>query len=309
MLKKITLSFCLVCTHLLSINADVYADSEQCQLDILLTNDDGWQAPGIQTLFKSLQVSGHKVTMVAPLTQQSGRGSAINTAVGKSVLIKQQADNVWSVDGTPADSVKAALGIVLADKAPDLVISGANFGPNVGQQTVLNSGTLGASLTAHHAGIPAIAVSVGMDVTERTTTPAYKSTLAGFAKSANVLKQLLNELIAKNGCRSLLSGDHILSINIPVPVQQIKGITYAPLSPNELFHLVWHTEGGINKITYTQADKDSASLNDDVGYFMRKYITVTPLSGDLTLAIDNDSTDLSSQASWLPSLAPLKIKD
>ena len=304
----------IICLSLLCINNNIYAadsaaltnkDTSQCQLNILLTNDDGWQAPGIQRLFQSLQQSGYTVTMVAPLSQQSGRGSAINTAVGSSVSIKQQANNVWSVDGTPADSVKAALGIVMADHLPDLVVSGANFGPNVGQQTVLNSGTLGASLTAYHAGLPAIAVSVGMDLSERKSKPAYASTLAGFDKASSVLNGMLSELNVQNGCNSPLAGKNILSINIPVPVQQIKGLRYAPLSPNELFRLTWHTENKLNKITFNQADKSAALHNDDVGYFLRKYITVTPINGDLTQQI---STDGATQAPWLPDLIGLDSK-
>lgn len=303
----------LVGTALLLVNANALAhsdtahvESKQCQLNILLTNDDGWQAPGIQSLFKSLQHSPHKVTMVAPLTQQSGRSSAINTAVGSSVSIKEQAPNVWSVDGTPADSVKAALGIVLVDNAPDLLISGANFGPNVGQQTVLNSGTLGASLTAHHAGIPVIAMSVGMDVKERKTTPAYKSTIEGFETASLLVNRMISKLIAQNGCDTPLAGKHILSINVPVPVGQIKGIKYAPLSPNELFHLTWHTDNNVNKITYSQTDKSAALNDDDVGYFLRKFITVTPISGDLTQGkADNAPT---TEWQWLPDLSGVDLK-
>jgi len=316
MLITIRRSLWIICITLLCANNNIYADDSvtamadkdntQCQLNILLTNDDGWQAPGIQSLFSSLQRSGHTVTMVAPLTQQSGRSSAINTAVGSLVSIKQQASNVWSVDGTPADSVKAALGIVLADHLPDLVISGSNFGPNVGQQTVLNSGTLGASLTAYHAGLPAIAVSVGMDLSERKSKPAFASTLAGFAKAASVLNGMLSELIKNNGCNSPLAGKNILSINIPVPVQQIKGIRYAPLSPNKLFRLTWLTENKLNKITFTQADESISLHNDDVGYFLRKYITVTPINGDLTQQISTDGT---AQATWLPDLRGFESKD
>ena len=310
MIKKHSNAVAFLCACLISVNATVYAHGaaehvadKQCRLNVLLTNDDGWQAPGIQNIFKSLQNSPHTVTMVAPLTQQSGRSSAINTAVGSEVSIKQQAPNMWSVDGTPADSVKAGLGIVLADNAPDLLVSGANFGPNVGQQTVLNSGTLGASLTAHHAGIPVIALSVGMDISERKATPAYKSTIEGFDTASALLQSMLNELITQNGCNSPLSGKNILSVNIPVPTDQIKGIKVAPLSANELFHLKWHTDNNVNKITFTQAGEVAATQNDDVGYFLRKYITVTPIGGDLTL---KPNTQQPANNSWLPDLDRIK---
>lgn len=321
MLIRYKLFLCLSFTSLLTVCAASWASSssatiaggqtESCQLNILLTNDDGWEAPGIQSLFRSLQRSGHNVTMVAPLTQQSGRSSAINSAVGSPVSIKQQSEKMWSVDGTPADSIKAALGIVLQDSQPDLVISGANFGPNVGQQTVLNSGTLGASLTAQQSGLPAIAVSVGIDVTERNTNPAYKSTIAGFKSAQKALDLMLNKLITQNGCGSPLAGNHILSMNIPVPVEEIRGIRYAPLSPNELFHLTWQRENEVNRISYTRAGKAAASQNDDVGYFLRKFITVTPISGDLTARdlFNKQKSDKKDHAEsgWLPNLAELAI--
>jgi len=270
-------------------------------LNILLTNDDGWEAPGIQTLLGSLREAGHTVTMVAPLSQQSGRSSATNTAVGSEVSIVEQAKGVWSVDGTPADSVKAALGIVMADKLPDLTISGANFGPNVGQQTVLHSGTLGASLTSHHAGIPAIAVSVGLKIDERSSTPPFKSTIAGFAIAASFLNDLMSNLIEKNGCASPLGGNHILSTNVPVSNDKINGVVYAPLSHNELFNLVWKRDAdGVNRVGFKPADRSIGAENDDVGYFARGYITVTPINGNLTASP-------AGETSWAPDLEGIKL--
>ena len=281
--------------------AEMPKAAEQCKLNILLTNDDGWDAPGIQTLLDSLRKSAHNVTLVAPLTQQSGRSSGINTSVGETVSIIEQADGVWSVDGTPADSVKAALGIVMADTPPDLTISGANFGPNVGMQTVLNSGTLGASLTSHHAGVPAIAVSVGIKVEERDTTPPFKSTFAGFNTAAEFLNRLMGDLIQKNGCATPLGGNHILSVNVPVSSDKVKGAVYAPLSHNELFYLIWKRDAdGENRIGFKPTDRSVGAANDDVGYFVRGYITVTPIKGDLT-------APSVGEASWMPKLVKAKV--
>lgn len=272
-----------------------------CRLNILLTNDDGWNAPGIQALHKSLIKADHKVTLVAPQRQQSGQASAITTAVGEKVEVTQQSKGVWSVDGTPADSVKAALGIVMPDKLPDLTISGANFGPNLGQQTALNSGTIGAALTSSHAGIPAIAISVGLLIEERNAEPPFKSTLAGFSTAAHFLDNLINQLIEQNGCGQPMPPGKVLTANIPVPASGIVGSIYAPLSSNELFGVYWYTdESGTNRIGFRAADKKALSAKDDVGYFARGNITVSLISADLTAS--------TTRQSWLPVLRPEKTK-
>jgi hypothetical protein len=108
-------------------------------LDILLTNDDGFDSPGITALHAALVAAGHSVTLVAPAEQQSGKGGSLNTevfdftpGVGLMTLANHGGD-VWSLAGTPVDSVKAGLDIVLAGSTPDLIVSGLNFGQNIGK--------------------------------------------------------------------------------------------------------------------------------------------------------------------------------
>lgn len=253
-----------------------------CPLDILLTNDDGWNAPGIQSMLDGLISAGHKVTLVAPAQQQSGRGSAINSSVGQRVSIEEHANDVWSVDGTPVDSVKAALGAILQRK-PDLLISGANFGPNVGQQIALHSGTLGAALAAMHADIPAIAISVGIDPAERSTTPPFTSTLNAFDPVAGWLAQSIDRMGELNGCDQILGDKRGISINIPTPISRIVGVSEAMLSKHQLFEISWRrVEGRSAVIEYSVAGEDAKSDTDDVGLYLQGYITVTPLSGDLS---------------------------
>ncbi|MDX1650699.1 MAG: 5'/3'-nucleotidase SurE, partial [Myxococcota bacterium] len=130
-------------------------------LRILVTNDDGVGSPGIRALRTALADAGHHVVVVAPRTNQSGKGASLRTDVGGAAALQQPEPGVWSVDGTPADAVRAALDAVLADAAPDLVVSGLNFGPNLGRPGAVGSGTVGAALTAVHRGVPALATSVG----------------------------------------------------------------------------------------------------------------------------------------------------
>lgn len=126
---------------------------------VLLTDDDGWSAPGLQALKKALVDDGHKVVVVAPLGNESGTGASVTTTGTLSVSTPNSDRKVFAVDGTPADSVMLGLtGIGLAK--PSLVISGINPGYNVGDD--LNySGTVGAAVAATLYGIPSIAVSMG----------------------------------------------------------------------------------------------------------------------------------------------------
>ncbi len=256
-----------------------------CTLDILLANDDGWDAPGIRTVHRAPLDAGHRVTLVAPLEQQSGRGGAINTRIGAEVAVVQQAPDVWSVDGTPTDAVRAALDVVMRDDWPDLVVSGANFGPNLGQEGVHSSGTLGAALAAHFDGLPAIAVSTGIAVDERDTSPPFKSTFAGFETSASIVVNLINELAARNGCERVLAADVALNVNVPVPVDAIQGVRYATLSRVNVFRLQWEdgATDGVARIGFRQVDPSVAEATDDVRLFAEGYVTITPINGDLAI--------------------------
>jgi len=281
---------------------------KRCALDIMLTNDDGWNAPGIQAVRGALLDAGHRVTLVGPLEQQSGRGGAMNTRFGEEVSVIEQAPGVWSVDGTPTDAVRAGLDVILHDDWPDLVVSGSNFGPNLGQEGVHNSGTLGATLAAHYDGLPAIAVSTGIDITERDTSPPFKSTFEGFGASAAIVVNLIDSMTARYGCNEVMPDNLAFNINVPVPVQSIKGVHYAPLSKLNAFRLQWERseEDGKVRIGYRPTDPSLSSPGDDVAMFNAGYVTITPIDGDVTIDALPASIGLPSQLSnqLLPEKAP-----
>lgn len=127
-------------------------------LRILLTNDDGYNAPGIRIAFDRLTAAGYDVTMVAPLTNQSGAGTKTSNA--PSLKVSHPEPKVWAVDGSPGDSVAFGLSEVFEGKAPDLVVSGTNFGPNVAGLAT-HSGTVGGAIAGLEGGVPAIALSTG----------------------------------------------------------------------------------------------------------------------------------------------------
>lgn len=122
---------------------------------ILLSNDDGYTAPGIVALYEALRDLGH-VEVVAPDQNNSAKSNALTL---HSPLYVQRASNGFRhVNGTPADCVHIAL-TGLLERAPDLVVSGINNGANMGDDTIY-SGTVGAAMEGYLFGIPAIAFSL-----------------------------------------------------------------------------------------------------------------------------------------------------
>jgi 5'-nucleotidase len=127
------------------------------EMRILVINDDGYDAPGIQQLFTQLEEEGYDVWMVAPIENQSGIGTAIRIT-GESRELVDHGGQKFAFDGTPTDAFKVAINVVMPEK-PDLVISGVNDGPNFGEAHT-NSGTVGGAARAVRHGYPAIASSL-----------------------------------------------------------------------------------------------------------------------------------------------------
>ena len=132
---------------------------------ILLCNDDGFQAMGIQTLAATLREAGHTVTIVAPHEERSGQSHAMTFF--RPVLVRKVDASTFAVHGTPADCAFLALHDLFKNEKFDLIISGINHGLNVGWD-VNYSGTVGAATEAASLGHKAIAVSVDL---EGCTTP------------------------------------------------------------------------------------------------------------------------------------------
>jgi 5'-nucleotidase len=183
---------------------------------ILLTNDDGYNAPGLCALAEALADFG-EVSIVAPSSEKSGAAQSLT--LRQPIVAQQVAERHWSVDGTPADCVIVALHKLLPEK-PDLVISGINFGANLGEN-VYYSGTVGAAREAALHHLPAVAISL-----------CSKAQGAQFANAARIARTTA-EMILKEG----LPDQVLLSINVPQPwtgevrfTRQSKKITRNQLS-------------------------------------------------------------------------------
>jgi 5'-nucleotidase len=123
---------------------------------ILLTNDDGVNAPGLKVLEKIARAFSDDVWIVAPADENSGAGHSLT--LSRPVRIRQHGDQHYSVAGTPTDSVMMALGVLMKDAKPDVVLSGVNRGANLGDD-ITYSGTVSAAMEGALAGVRSIALS------------------------------------------------------------------------------------------------------------------------------------------------------
>ena len=159
-------------------------------MKILLTNDDGYSALGIQVLRETLLDFGHEVFIVAPFAEQSGMSHAVSFF--KPLAVKQVSSDTWAVNGTPADSAVVGLTGVLREKGiePDFVISGINAGLNVAD-CVNYSGTVGAATEATFLGYKAIAVSMDNEWKDHPTVEELET---GYKEVAETVGKLLPQL-------------------------------------------------------------------------------------------------------------------
>ncbi|MEV7444418.1 5'/3'-nucleotidase SurE [Streptomyces sp. NPDC091204] len=185
-------------------------------LRILLTNDDGYNAPGIRKAFERLTAAGHDVTIVAPLTNQSGTGTKMLSGA-PTISVKHPEPKVWAVDGTPGDSVAFGLAEVFAGEAPDLVVSGTNFGPNVAGLAT-HSGTVGGAVAALESGVPAIALSTG-----GLSAPDPVTTVNAMGPTLDFAVKLIDRLRVRARSGPLLPKGVGLNVNHPIVGADGKG--------------------------------------------------------------------------------------
>ncbi|MEO8160779.1 MAG: 5'/3'-nucleotidase SurE [Arenimonas sp.] len=174
-------------------------------MHVLVSNDDGVDAPGIRQLAEALRGAGHRVTVVAPDRDRSGASNSLT--LDQPIRASRRDEHTWSVAGTPTDCVHLALSGML-DGDPDLVLSGINNSSNLGDD-VIYSGTVAAAMEGRCLGLPAIAVSL---VTSDHTALHFDS-------AARAAVELLAHLVADP-----LPADTILNINVPdLPWEEIAG--------------------------------------------------------------------------------------
>lgn len=172
---------------------------------VLLSNDDGVHAPGIKALAAAF--AGDEVWVVAPDREQSASSHAIS--LHRPLRIHELAPRTYAVDGTPTDAVYMGLNLVLKGARPDVVLSGINHGPNLGND-VLYSGTVAAAMEAALLGVNAVAVSLA-------APPPHE-----FAEAARFAAALARRVVANPPPAPLL-------LNVNVPAGPVKGYRFVRL--------------------------------------------------------------------------------
>ena len=244
-------------------------------LHILLANDDGYEAPGLVALADALGAAGHRVTVIAPRTDQSGTSARISTVPFR---VREARTGVFVVDGSPADAVWVGLKRVLVESPPDLVISGANRGQNLGAIAHL-SGTVGAALMASLNGVPAIAVSVGLDFAE--AGKGFPATQAAYPAAAAWVAKLVEALEKTAAGAALLPAGTFLNVNYPArPADAVKAATWAPPGTGWGYAVNYAEQEppGTVKLTFgSDPESYPANANSDTARFAAGHLTVSLL--------------------------------
>jgi 5'-nucleotidase len=231
---------------------------------ILLSNDDGFYSEGIEALSRSLKDLG-EVFIVAPDRERSA--SSLSLTLHRPLRVKMINRNTFAVDGTPADCVYLAFQKLLPRK-PDILISGINTGPNLGQQDISYSGTVAAALQGTFLRVPSMAVSLLPDEKHRYS----------FDQPARIVRLFAGRLLENK-----LPEGVTLNINIPAP--PIKGIKIAKLGQKRYNPEIVVKKDPRKRAYYwigTGSPKPEGDSDCDVMVVREGYITVTPLHTNLT---------------------------
>ena len=231
---------------------------------ILIANDDGYQSAGIGALHTAMKNLG-ETTVVAPDRNRSGASNSLTLT--HPVHVHRHAEDIYAVEGTPADCVNIALSGLLESEI-DIVVSGINDGPNMGDD-VLYSGTVAAAMEGRFLGQPAIALSMA------THKPAH------FATAAKIAEQMVAHLAV-----APLPANTILNVNVPdVPLDQIRGKRLTRLGTRHPAANAIKQESPRGEAIFwigAAGSIDDRSDGTDFHAVEQNCVSITPLTVDLT---------------------------
>ena len=232
---------------------------------ILLSNDDGYFAPGLAALAESMEDFG-EVVVVAPERDRSGSSNSLT--LDRPVSVRRTPHGFYHVNGTPTDCVHVAVTGML-EHIPDLVVSGINRGANMGDDTVY-SGTVAAATEGYLLGIPSIAVSLVCE-----GVPQH------FETAARVAGDLVRRCCAKP-----LPGPVLLNVNVPdVQYESLLGVRVTRLGRRHKAEPVIKTQSPRGESMYwigPAGDAQDAGPGTDFHAVASGFVSVTPLQIDLT---------------------------
>jgi len=244
---------------------------------LLITNDDGINAPGLKALEQGLASAG-EITVVAPDKEMSATSQSIS--LHTPLRIHRTDDHHYAVSGTPTDAVILALYHILPER-PDLVVSGINPGGNLGEN-VIYSGTVAAAMEAALHGVPAFAISLA--------TRKYLDFSAPAAFAAELAAKILEEGLERGVC-----------LNVNVPRGEARGVRITRQSQKRSQNLVCEQKDPRGRPYYwldETLELGDVEPDSDYGAILAHEISVTPLQVDRT-----HYPSLPQLSRWFPGLA------
>ncbi|MGL4448540.1 5'/3'-nucleotidase SurE [Shewanella sp.] len=231
---------------------------------ILVSNDDGVNAPGIKALTEALSDIAAVLT-VAPDRNCSGASNSLT--LSNPLRISRLDNGYISVHGTPTDCVHLAIR-ELCEGEPDMVVSGINAGANMGDDT-LYSGTVAAAMEGRFLGLPAVAISLTGSEGKHYQSAAFYA------------RRIVEGLLAHP-----LASDQILNVNVPdLPLAQIKGIKVTRLGARHKAEGIVRTQDPAGREIFwlgPPGSEQDASSGTDFHAIAQGYVSITPLTVDLT---------------------------
>lgn len=234
---------------------------------ILVSNDDGVDAPGIRILAEGLRAAGHDVIVVAPDRDRSGASNSLTLDMPLRVV--QVDDATWRVHGTPTDCVHVAITGML-EVEPDIVVSGINNTSNLGDD-VIYSGTVAAAMEGRFLGLPAVAMSL---VTRDHVGRHYET-------AARAAVEIVARLAADP-----LPADTILNVNVPdVPWEELEGFEVTRLGNRHRAEPCLPLEDPRGRQWFwigAAGPEQDAGPGTDFHAVRSRHIAITPIHVDLT---------------------------
>ncbi len=233
-------------------------------MHVLVSNDDGYLAPGIHALAEALAEAA-RVTIVAPERDRSGASNSLT--LDYPIRVSRERNGVFRVEGTPTDCVHLAITGLLEDE-PDMVMSGINAGANLGDD-VLYSGTVAAATEGRTLGLPAVAISLA------ASSPTHYETAARVARI--LFHRLRNDP---------LPADTILNVNVPdLPWEALSGFEATRLGQRHRAEPVIRTEDPRGRPIYwigPPGPEQDSGPGTDLHAIGRGAVSITPIQVDLT---------------------------
>jgi 5'-nucleotidase len=232
---------------------------------ILVSNDDGIHSEGLQVLAEALHCLG-EVVVVAPDREQSATSHSLT--MHRPLRISRVGDGMHSVDGTPTDCIVLAVNRILGKKLPDLVISGINKGPNLGDDIVY-SGTVSAAMEGARLGVPSVAVSLA-------TRNDFR-----FDVAADFAVRLAEQVLQTH-----LKDPVVLNVNVPnIPKESIRGVRVTRQGKRVYDGAVVEKTDPRGRKYYWIGGQEPGFVemkDSDIEAVLDGWISITPLRLDLT---------------------------